>query len=454
MPETPPKIALIGRTNVGKSTLFNRLVEKNAALVSSIPGTTRDRKEADCLWRGKVIRMIDTGGLDGDQTDQIERDTARQAEYAMKEAAVILFVVDLKTGALPQEKELAKKLRQSKKPVIVVGNKAESLTQRVAIEEKQWQFGGLPKPFPVSALRGTGVGDLLDEIYNILEKQNTSAVDATQISATRVAVIGKPNVGKSSLLNALLKEERFIASPIAHTTREPIDTLFEVDGKSYVFIDTAGMRKKAKAKKGLRIEAAGVKRTKDILKKTDVALFVLEADKPLSTQDLILVGLLQDAGVGVIFVANKWDLVEEKEISTMDDYKKYIEGSFPFLTWAPILFVSAKSWRRVDRLFALIDEVQKARSFEIPKKKLKKFLRKTINHHKPKAGKGTKPPSIIGLRQIGTAPPKFVLLIRAKRTDALHASYPRYIENSLHKFFPFNGTPVIVRVRTPQSRGE
>ncbi|PJA47392.1 ribosome biogenesis GTPase Der [Candidatus Uhrbacteria bacterium CG_4_9_14_3_um_filter_36_7] len=445
---TPPKIALIGRTNVGKSTLFNRLTEKNIALVSKVAGTTRDRKEADCLWRGKIIRLIDTGGLDVKGKNQMEEDTIRQTNYAIKQADVILFVVDLKIQQpLPQEQALTLILKKSQKPIIVVGNKAENPSQRQAALSHEWQIKGLPSPLAVSALRGTGIGDLLDQIYEILVDKGKPPTSILEINATRVAVIGKPNVGKSSLLNHILQEERYIVSPIAHTTREPNDTLMEWEEKPYVFIDTAGIRKQAKVHKAKGLEEAGVKRTKALLQKTDIALFVLESHKPLDRQDRTLLGLLEQARVGIILVANKWDLVENKQTHTMNEYEDYIKRSFPFLQWAPILFVSALTGQRVINLFSLINEVQENRYTKLSQEDLDIFLQKAMHHHRPKRGKTSRPPKILSLTQTRVAPPRFALTIRAKRKDALYKVYPRYLENKLHEFFPFKGTPVFVDVQ-------
>jgi len=448
----PPKIALIGRTNVGKSTLFNRLTEKNEALVSSVPGTTRDRREADCLWRAKIIRLIDTGGLDTKTQNPLEKETIKQTQIAMKQADVILFMVDLKTDPVLQEQELALVLKKMKKPIIVVGNKAETLVKRQTAYLTQWRLKGLPAPFPISALRGTGVGDLLDQIYALLEKIKKPPISIIEMSATRVAVIGKPNVGKSSLLNALLGEERFIVSPISHTTREPNDTLLTHDEKNYLFIDTAGIRRKAKMKKAKGLEEAGVRRTFATLRKTDVALFVIESHQPINSQDRTLAGLLIEAKVGIIFVANKWDLIHDKQTNTMNEFKHFIQDSFPFLTWAPLVFVCAKTGEKVQKLFPLIDEVQKNRYTEIPQPELDLFLQKAMHHHSPKRGKTIKPPKILGLKQTQIAPPKFDLTIRARRTDALYKVYPRYLENKLHEFFPFEGTPVFIKIRIPSER--
>jgi GTP-binding protein len=447
-----PVIAIIGRTNVGKSTLFNRLIESPKAMVSNIPGTTRDRNEGDCLWRGQIIRLVDTGGLDLPHAEEIERDVVRQAKRAMEAADLILFVVDLKTPPLPQDRSLGRTLKRSRKPVLVVGNKAETQTQIASARQEEWRLGGLPSPMPVSALRGTGCGDLLDAVYATLKKNGTQPADITNIVGARVAVVGKPNVGKSSLLNAVLKEERFITSPVAHTTREPIDTLVEVHDKQYVFIDTAGIRKQGKVRKTGGLEAAGVERTTQAIKRADIALFVVDVSEPLGSQDRTLAGLIQEAGVGVVLVANKWDLIEEKTPGTINDVETYLRGTIPFLSWAPINFTSAKTGQRVENLFPLIDHVQRSRYTEIPEDELDAFFASAVRKHLPTKGKGPKPPKALGLKQVAVAPPTFTLTIQAKRTDVIHESYLRYIGNQLHDAFDLVGTPVVVKARVPEVR--
>ncbi len=438
-----PKIAIIGRANVGKSTLFNRLVERQAALVSKIPGTTRDRNEADCLWRGQVIRLIDTGGLDVDFKDEIEAGIAKQARIAMKEADVIVFMVDMKAGLMPLDRELADELTKSKKPVLVVGNKIDAV--RGKLEEWQWP---LPQPFHISAARGTGSGDLLDQIYDELKKIKKSPIDIVEATDTRVAVIGKPNVGKSSLINKILGEERFIVSDIAHTTREPNDTLVEIDDKRYILIDTAGIRKLAKVKKSNKLESASVRKSLGVLRDSDVALFVVDVSKKLTSQDKALAGLIIDAKVGTIIVANKWDLIEDKDTKTMKEFTLKLHKDFPFFTWAPVIFTSALTGQRVKKVFDLIDQVQKARYTEITQEDLDEFLLKATRKQKPLRGKGTAHPKILGIKQTKIAPPCFQITLKGKWVESLNKSYLRYLENQLRSEFDLTGTPVTVRVRT------
>ena len=454
MSQLVPKIALVGRTNVGKSTLFNRFLESQEAMVSDIPGTTRDRKEGYCFWRGETIQIIDTGGLDIIKGDEIEEKIAKQTKIAIKQADIVLFVVDIKEPPLPQDIDLAHQLKRLKKPVIVIGNKAETISERARTKDKEWNLAGLSNPFAISALRGTGVGDLLDLLYKKLKEIKKPPAPMSRVKPLRIAVIGKPNVGKSSLLNSLLGEERFIASSQSFTTREPNDVLYEIDNRSYIFVDTAGVRKSGKVRRSGSLEKIGVAKTKKMIKSVDIVLFVIDINETLGNQEKHLAGLLKDENVGIITIANKWDLIEDKTPKTINKYKKYIVNSIPFITWAPILFTSAITNQRVKNLFDLIDEVQTHRHAYIPEKELDEFWRRAVVKHKPSKGKGPKAPTVLGLQQIKTAPPVFQLIIKAKQTDVLHPSYLRYMENRMREQFILTGTPIRIRVKTATSVGK
>ena len=443
----PPIVALVGRTNVGKSTLFNRLLETQKALVSHVAGTTRDRNEGDCLWRGRIIRLIDTGGMDVNLKDEMEKQILKQSEAAVERADLLLFIVDAKSGAMPQEKAFATYLKKTGKPIIVVANKAEKLSERLSVTESEWRFAGLPEPVPISAIRGTGVGDLLDVIYEKLEEKGKPATDPVETEGIKVAVIGKPNVGKSTLLNAILGEERFITSPIAHTTREPNDMLITVGDKRYIFIDTAGMRKQGKVRKSGGLEAAAVERNEYAIKFADVTILVIDINEPIGTQEKTLAGLLKQSGSAVIIVANKWDLIEDKTTTTINRFREYIATSIPFLNWAPVLFISALNKQRVTTLFKEIDRVVESRCREISNQELAGFLVKAQTKHKPMKGKGTTVPKLLGFKQTKTKPPTFDLIMKAKRTDALSIAYMRFLENRLRETFNLVGTPLKIHIR-------
>ncbi len=446
----PPKVVIVGRTNVGKSTLFNRLIEEQKSLVSSIPGTTRDRFEADCLWRGRVIRLIDTGGLDPDASTDLEQNISKQAELAIAEADIILFVIDLPAGLQPQDSVLARKLSNQKKPIITIGNKVDNPKSRAQIHEVHWE---LPLPLAISAKHGTGTGDLLDAVFAQLENRGTPPVDIAHISPTRIAVIGRPNVGKSSLLNAIVGEHRFITSDKAHTTREPNDTLVHVDGQDYVFVDTAGVRKLARVHAGKsKLEQRGVERSLRSIKKADVTLLVLDVSKKIVTQDKHLAGRLAAAESSCVIIANKWDLIPDKTSVTINEYEKYLRAHLPMLDYAPILFTSAVTGKRVPNLFDAIDRVYSSRFTQLSDEETKSFISRAIMKHKPSRGKGVAHPTIRSFRQTRVNPPTFLLMIKQRRTDSLAESYLRFLENLLRKHYDFEGTPIRIKVRSRKKK--
>jgi len=324
-----PTVALVGRVNVGKSSLFNRIVEQRQALVSDIPGTTRTRNVATASWRGKNFRLIDTGGLTFSEDVPLEDDIIKQTEIALQEADLIVFVTDIQAGLLPQERELAKKLlKKSKdKPIILVANKADSITSHTAIYDKEWRTLGLGEPLPVSASNGSNVGDLLDLIYSGFNKLSRRPKKVKEeVVSIKVALMGRPNVGKSSLFNKLIGEERVIVSPMPHTTREPHDTLVEVEGQPLLFIDTAGIRRKAKVSGEL--EKIGIGKSIATINKADIVLLVLDATEPITDQDQQLAGLLREHTRSVIIIVNKWDLAEDNTDEFRNNVKKDIYASF------------------------------------------------------------------------------------------------------------------------------
>ncbi len=442
-----PKAVLIGRTNVGKSSLFNTMVEEQKSLVSHIAGTTRDRFEADCIWRGRIIRLVDTGGLDVDDKDEIEKNVIKQSRIALEQADLILFVVDLTVGPANDDMKIARELLHKNIPVIVIGNKADKPSTREKPNSEEWANWPLPKPVAVSAKQGTGIGDLLDIMTEKLIEAKKPPVDVTEYLPMRVAVLGEPNVGKSTLLNAVLGEERFVTANVPHTTREPNDASIEHDGKNYLFIDTAGIRKQAsRIRSGTELEQEGVERTLEMLRRTDVALFVLDVTKGITSQDKHLAGLLAESAVSTVIVLNKWDLIEGKDTTTVNKYEDQIRGWLPQLKYAPILFTSALTGQRAKNLFPLIDEVFQHRFTQLTDQEAHSFMSRAIVRHKPIKGKGVKHPQITSFTQSKVNPPRFILKVNLPRTDSLSISYVRFLENLLREHYNFRGTPIFIRI--------
>lgn len=443
-----PTIAIIGRVNVGKSTLFNRLAESKKAMVSPIPGTTRDRAMCDCVWRGMVVRFVDTGGVDIKHPDEIETEIIRQADIAMKEADAIVLLIDAQMHVTDFDRKLAHKISKLGKPFIIAANKADTSRAKSCLNDPwTWSYG---EPFIISSAHGHGVGDMLDELFRVLKSIGKPPVDIMDIQATRVTVIGKPNVGKSSLLNKLLKQDRFIVSNIEHTTREPNDTYFSHNGREYIFVDTAGMRRKAMKHDLTGLEKLAMIKNLDSVRKSDVVLFLIDASEPLGTQERVLAGMLSESDAGVIIVVNKWDLIEDKKTNTSREYDSDLRVLLPTLKHAAIIFVSALNGQRVESIFDLIDETQKHRYTQIDDEELENFIKRAIVHHRPPKGMGTAPPKILGFRQISTAPPKFEIAIKSRFKKKLQESYVRYLENRLHDEFKLVGTPIRVYIKPVQ----
>lgn len=439
----PPTIAIVGRANVGKSTLFNKLLEEERALVSDIAGTTRDRQEGLCVWRGQVVRFFDTGGVDIKHPNDIEAEILRQTRLAVKESDVILFLLDAGTGPLPFDRSFYKELCEAGKPLILAGNKADTRYAK-ALHKDAWSWaGGVPQM--ISASRGTGIGDLLDELYEALERIGKPAVDVVDVRPTRVLVLGQPNVGKSSLLNALLNEERFITSAVAHTTRGPNDVVIEHGERTYIFIDTAGIRRSANTK-GSALEKVGVRFTETAMARSDVVLYVLDASADFSAQDRVLAGDIGSSKAGVVVIINKWDLIENKETGSTKAVEDFLRQELPSISHAPMLFVSAKTHQRVEKIYEMVDTVAKRRFFQITQEELDVFLAKAMKKHRPAKGMGTAPPKIMGMRQLGTHPPTFELVIKSRHRKKLHPSYVRFLENQLRETFDLAGSPVRIYV--------
>ncbi len=444
-----PIVVIFGRTNVGKSTLFNCLVEKKQALVSNIAGTTRDSNTNEVSWRGKNFILVDTGGIidlpdkisANKKPNNIEAKVQQQARQYLTLADLILFLVDAKTGLLPMDKQMAlfvKKFLKETKKIILVANKVDNFRQAGEIAE--FNKLALGEPWPVSAATGAGTGDLLDLIVKKIKSAKKGDSDEAETpEAIKICIIGKPNVGKSSLLNSILGYERVIVSPEPHTTREPQDMEIIYKEKLIILVDTAGISKKGTKTKGL--EKHGIMKSLKALERADIALLVLDINKDITHQDAKLVEEIVERKVSFIIIANKWDLIAKKDTK---EYSNYIYDSFPFAAWAPIHFTSALTGSKVKKILDLVLEVNEGRKIKLGDSQLNKFLLKIVKIHLPAKGKGTKKPHIYELKQIKDNPPKFQLRIGAK--DDLHFSYVRFITNRLREKFGFLGTPINIEV--------
>ena len=439
-----PIVAIIGKPNVGKSTFFNYLVGSRISIVQDTPGVTRDRIYADTNWRGRNFTLIDTGGIEPDSEDIILSQMREQANLAIAMADVIIFVTDIRQGVTAADKEIALMLKKSGKPIVLVCNKADSYEK---FKQDVYEFYnlGLGEPFPVSATNAIGIGDVLDEIY---EKFPTKTQDEDEEDKIKVAVIGKPNVGKSSLINKILGENRTIVSDIAGTTRDAIDSEFENEYGKYVLIDTAGIRKKSKVTES--IEKFSIMRTLLAIERADVCLMMIDAQEGVTDQDTKIAGEAHEAGKGVIIVVNKWDAVE-KETGTLEKYKKEIYEKLKYLSYAPIIFVSAKTGQRVNKLFEMINQVNQQNCMRISTSVLNQVINEAIAIVQPPTDKGKRLKIYYGT-QASTRPPTFVIFVNNK--DLFHFSYERYLVNQIRKEFGLQGTPVRIIVREKGENAE
>lgn len=441
-----PIVAIVGRTNVGKSTLFNRLVEKKKAIVSAVAGTTTDINFGHCHWQGRVMTVIDTAGLDLTSSNSAEAAIRKQAEMAMKKADVILFVCDARGGILPQDRAFASYLRKTSKPVVFVANKAETADTRRSLTASDWLKIGFDGPYPISATTGVGVGDMLDEVIKKIKAAGLADRDVPPIDV-RAAIIGRPNVGKSSLLNALAGEDRVIVSELPHTTKEPQDTLIAYEEKGgatshVLLIDTVGIRKKARVEPG--IEKVGVSMSISELERADVVALIVDAESGVGVQEKKLAGLIEDKHPAMVIVVNKWDDAAEKKFGSADAYREYVRDMLPFCPWAPMLFISAKTGRNVSTLIPKILEVKRQRDRELTTEELDAFTEKARKVHHSFAH-GEKRPKLYGITQTGSQPPSFMVVVKDKET--LHTNYLRFLENRLRQEFGFEGTSIRVAGR-------
>ncbi len=443
-----PIVALVGRPNVGKSSLFNRLSGERLAIVDDVPGTTRDRLYTETHWNGKPFYVVDTGGLDptaGSSKSVLSvgsadfiNDIRSQVEIAIADADVICFLVDVHAGVTPADQEVAMLLRTSQRkvdgkdhpPILLVVNKADNVNMMA--EAYQFYELGLGDPYPISALQGKGTGDLLDAIVESFPEDTQEEED----DSVKIAIVGKPNVGKSSLLNRLTGSQRAIVSPIAGTTRDAVDTPMEYEGTSITLIDTAGIRRRGRIERG--VEKYSVMRSMQAIERADVALLLIDATEGVTAQDQHIAGFILDEWKSVVVVVNKWDLVE-KDTYTMHEYTQKIRQELNFMDYVPLLFISAMSGQRVDKVIPKALEVQEARMSRVPTSQLNRIVRHAMDAHAPRSGTG-RPLNIYYCNQVRSDPPTF--LLHVNDPQLAHFTYLRFLENRIRQEYPFEGTPI------------
>lgn len=455
-----PVVALVGRPNVGKSTLFNRLAEERLAVVDDVPGTTRDRIVAEAEWSGVPFDIVDTGGIDptwagsGRSREPLSIGSAdfieairQQAEIAIREADAVLFVTDAESGVTPADREVAQILRRHQEdrdgklwpPILLVVNKADSEARR--LQALQFYELGMGDPYAISALHGLGTGDMLDALIASFEQAGEEEED----ESVKIAIVGKPNVGKSSLLNRLLGEERAIVSPIAGTTRDAIDTHMYFGDVPVTLIDTAGIRRRGRIEPG--VEKFSVLRSMRSIERADVALLIIDATTGLTAQDAHIAGYILEEWKSTVVLVNKWDAIP-KDTYTMDSFTKHVRQELNFMSYVPVLFISAKTGQRVDQVLPLALQVQEERLVRIPTSQLNQILQKAQDEH-PAPSRGSRQLKIYYATQVRSDPPTFLIYVNDPQLS--HFSYQRYLENRLREHYPFLGTPVrlVMRPRRP-----
>lgn len=425
-----PLVAVVGRPNVGKSTFFNKVVGRQISIVEDVPGVTRDRIYADAEWLGKAFALIDTGGIDTKSSDIILSQMREQAEIAIDMADVIVFITDGRAGVTAADREVASILRRTGKRIVLLVNKMDKPDALDEIYE--FYELGLGDPIPISAVNMLNLGDALDQIVNAFEYED----DGEEDDSVKIAVMGKPNVGKSSLINEILGENRVIVSDVAGTTRDSIDTNFEKDGKSYVLIDTAGIRRKSKVNES--IERYSIIRAVAAIEKCDVALLMIDAADGVTEQDKKIAGIAHEAGKGIIIVINKWDLIE-KDNATMREFEREIRRNLVFLSYAPILFISVLEKKRVHKVLEFADSVAEKRAMRVPTGQLNALIADAVMMNEPPADKG-KRLKIYYVTQVGVKPPLFSFQVNKR--ELMHFSYSRYLENKIRDAYGFEGTSI------------
>lgn len=434
-----PVVAVVGRPNVGKSTLFNALAGERLSIVKDTPGITRDRLYTDVEWLDKCFTLIDTGGIEPDSKDIILSQMREQAQIAIDTADVIIFMTDVRQGLVDADSKVADMLRRSGKPIVLVVNKVDSY-EKMMPDVYEFYNLGLDEPFPISASERQGLGDLLDKVISYFPEGSS---EAEEDDTPKVAIIGKPNVGKSSIINRLIGEKRLIVSDIAGTTRDAVDTRLKRNGKEYIFIDTAGLRRKNKIKEEL--EKYMIVRTVSAVERCDVAVLVIDATEGVTEQDAKIAGIAHERGKGMIVVVNKWDLVE-KDNKTLNEFTKKIHDTLSFMPYAELLFVSAETGQRLPKLYEMIDVVIENHAMRVQTGVLNEIMAEAVALQQPPTDKG-KRLKLFYITQASVKPPTFVIFVNDK--ELMHFSYTRYIENKIREAFGFQGTPLkfIIRER-------
>ncbi len=436
-----PVVTIVGRPNVGKSTLFNRIAGKRISITEDTPGVTRDRIYAECEWLDNHFTLIDTGGIEPNTTDTIFAQMRIQAEIAIDMADVVLFMVDGKEGVTAADMEVAQMLRKAKKEIILVVNKMDKFVN----DDNAYEFYnlGIGDPVSVSSTEALGIGDLLDEVIAKFDESMNTEDDNDSI---KIAVIGKPNAGKSSIINRIIGENRVIVSDIPGTTRDAIDTKFERNGQKYTLIDTAGIRKKSKISE--TVEKYSVLRAFTAVERADICILVIDADKGVTDQDIRIAGYSHDNNKGMVIVVNKWDLVE-KDNSTFNEYQKEVRESLAYATYAPILTVSALTGQRVNKILDEVDSIYNFRNLRVSTGVLNDIITEAVLMNQPRTVKGKRLKLYYGT-QVAVNPPKFLIFVND--STIVHFSYERYLENKIRESFEYKGTPIVIEFRSKSEK--
>jgi GTP-binding protein len=439
-----PIVAIVGRPNVGKSTLFNALAGEMISIVKDTPGVTRDRIYADVSWLDRDFTIIDTGGIEPDSQDIILSQMREQAQIAIDSADVIIFITDVRQGLTDADSQVADMLRKSRRPVVLAVNKVDNYKSQ-QMDVYEFYNLGIGEPFPISAEGKQGIGDLLDAVVSHFPEHSGEEEDS---EIPKIAIVGKPNVGKSSIINKLLGENRVIVSDIPGTTRDAVDTTITRNGKDYIFIDTAGLRRKSKIKED--IERYSIIRTVSAVERCDVAVLMIDAAEGITEQDAKIAGIAHDRGKGLIIAVNKWDLVE-KDNSTMKTYTEKIRSVLSFAPYAEMLYISAKTGQRLNKLFDAVDQVLESQSLWVPTGVLNEILTEAVAMQQPPSDKGRRL-KIFYMTQVSIKPPTFVIFVNDRKL--MHFSYQRYLENRIRDSFGFQGTAIHFIIRERQENGE